>query len=175
MREKGETGGSGGWKVGQLFGASTATLSKPMKLSNIQDYPGTAFLAVVAGNRFSDSDMERFEWEHGHFPLPRNTSVSLIHVASSPEVGAEKFILRLRKPLFFQIDFVIEALGATGLGVLPSGLTLVPELTARCETYQFQVAMKATFEKLTAGNSQTQEYKDWANWLFSRLRDDLGY
>lgn len=158
----------GGWRVGQLFGASTATVIKPMKLSNIQDYPGTAFLSVVANNRFSESDMERFEWEHGHFPLPKNTSVSLIHSASS------QFILRFKKPLFFQLDFVVEPLGATGMGVLPSGLTLAPELTSRCETYQFQVTMRANFEKLTAGNSQTQEYKDWANWLFLRLRDDLG-
>lgn len=164
----------GGWKVGQLFGASTATVSKPMKLSKIQDYPGKAFLGIVAGNRFSDSDMERFAWEHGHFPLPKNTTVSLIHVASSSVVGSEKFILRLRKPLFFQIDFVVEPLGATGMGILPNGLTLAPELTARCETYQFQVTMRATFEKLTAGNSQMQEYKDWATWLFSQLREDVG-
>jgi hypothetical protein len=164
----------GGWKVGQLFGTSTAKVTKPMKLSKIQDYPGRVFLNLVAGNRFSDSDMERFEWEHGHFPLPKNTAVSLIHVASSPVVGPEKFILRLRKPLFFQIDFVVEPLGATGMGILPSGLTLAPELTARCETYQFQVTMRATFEKLTAGNSQTQEYKDWANWLFSLVREDVG-
>jgi hypothetical protein len=164
----------GSRKFGQLFGTSMAIVNKPLKLSNIQDYPGRAFLGVVASNRFSNSDMERFEWEHGHFPLPKGTNVSLIHLESSPVVGLEKFILRLRKPLFFQVDFVVEPLGSTGMGILPSGLTLAPELTSRCETYQFQVTMKASFEKLTAGNSQTQEYKDWANWLFSRVREDLG-
>jgi hypothetical protein len=160
--------------VGQIFGASTATVSRPMKLSKIQDYPGETFLRVIASNRFSDSDMERFYWEHGHLLLPTNTNVSLIHTAPSSASGPEKFILRLKKPLFFEIDFIVEPLGATGMGILPPGLALNPELTARCETYQFQISMRATFEKLTAGNSQTQEYKDWANWLFSRVKDNLG-
>jgi hypothetical protein len=164
----------GGWKVGNIFGASTATVNKPMKLSEIQDYPGKAFLSVVAGNRFSNSDMERFGWEHSHFPLPRKTKVNFVRVPSSPTSGPEKFILRLKKPLFFEIDFVVEPLAGTGKGVLPAGLALAPELTARCETYHFQVTMRATFERLTAGNSQTQEYKDWANWLFSGVRDNIG-
>jgi len=161
----------GGWKVRQTLGASTATVSKPMKLSKIQDFPGNAFLHVITSNRFSDSDMERFHWEQGHFPLPRNTIVSLIHLA--PDRGPEKFVVRLKKPLFFQIDFVVEPLAGTGMGVLPAGVTLPPELAARCQTYQFQVTMRATFERLTAGNSQTQEYKEWANWLSSRVQDSL--
>jgi len=61
----------GGWKAGMLYGASMATLTKPMKLSNTQDYPGKTFLNVVAANRFSNSDMERFGWEHGHLLCPK--------------------------------------------------------------------------------------------------------
>ena len=59
------------------------------------------------------------------------------------------------------------------MGILPPGLALSPELAAHTQTYQFQVTMHANFDKVTAGNSQTQEYKDWANWLFSGLQDDL--
>lgn len=144
-----------------------------MKLSSLQDYPGKTFLSVVASNRFSDSDMERFGWEHGHIPLPKNTTVGLIHIATSQAAGVEKFVVRLDKPLFFRIDFVIEPLLATGMGILPAGLVLPPESAARSQTYQFRVTMQATFEKITAGNSQTQEYKDWANWLFSGVKDTL--
>ncbi len=164
----------GGWKIGQIFGASTASVSRPMKMSKMQDYPGATFLPIVASNRFSKSDMERFGWEHGHIPLPRDTNVSLLHISSSATTGTENFIVRLQKPLFFQIDFVVEPLGATGMGVLPSGIALAPELAQRCETYQSQITMRAAFEKITAGNSQTGEYKDWANWLFSNLREKLG-
>jgi hypothetical protein len=163
----------GGWTAGMRFGASIATVRKPMRLSALQDYPGKTFLSVVASNRFSDSDMERFRWEHGHVPLPKKTMVSLIHVPTSPTTGVEKFIVRFKKPLFFQIDFLIEPLLATGMSVLPPGLVLPPEIAARSQTYQFQVTMHATFDKVTAGNSQTQEYKDWANWLFSGLQEEL--
>jgi len=163
----------GGWAVGQGLGGAFASVSRPMRLSHVQDYPGKTFLDVVAANRFSNSDMERFHWEYGHLPLPRNTSTTLIHVPSSPATGPEKFIVRLHKPLFFNIDIVAEAMGATGPGVLPLGLVLQPEIAARCQTYQLQVTMQASFEWITAGNAQTQEYKDWADWLFSGLKEKL--
>jgi hypothetical protein len=169
--EKLQRGGSG---VGMVYGASVATVRKPMRLSKIQDYPGKTFLRVIASNRFSDSDMERFWWDHGHFPLPQNSKVTFIHLASSPTTGTEKHIVRLEKPLFFDIDFVVEPLGATSAGVLPKGLTMAPALATRCQTYQFQITMRAIFKKITAGSWQTQEYKDWANWLFSGVRAELG-
>ena len=86
---------------------------------------------------------------------------------------SEKFVLRLKKPLFFQIDFIVEPLGGTGMGVLPPDLRLDPDVAARSETFQFQITMRGTFERLTAGNSQTQEYKDWADWLFAGVKDKL--
>jgi len=81
--------------------------------------------------------------------------------------------LRLQKPLFFTIDFEVEPLLGTSIGVLPKGVVLTPELAAKCESYQFQVTMRAKLEKITASNWQTHEYKDWANSLFSGLRDNL--
>jgi len=165
----------GGWKAGMLYGASTATVTKPMRLSNTQDYPGKTFLSVVAANRFSNSDMERFGWEHGHLPLPKDTKITLIHLLPAITKGTEKFIVRLEKPRFFVIDFTVEPLLGTGMGILPKGVsTAAPEIAARCQTYQFQVTMHATFEWITAGNQQTQEYKDWAPWLFSNLQDRIG-
>lgn len=163
----------GGWSVGQLGGSSTANVFETMRLSNIQDYPGRQFLSVIASNRFSDSDAELFWWEHGHFPLPKNTQVQFIHQASSATSGPEKHIVRFEKPLFFRFDFVVEPLGATGAGVLPQGLALDPVVAAHCRTFSFKVAMEATFDRVTAGNWQTAEYKEWANWLLMRLRESL--
>jgi len=69
----------------------------------------------------------------------------------------------------------VEPLLATGLGIFPKGVSAAaPEVAARCQTYQFQVAMRATFEWITSGNQRTQEYKDWARWLFSNLQDRIG-
>lgn len=118
---------------------------------------------------------ESERWEHGHLPLPKDTKVRLIHLASSSTNGVEKFIVKLEKPRFFVIDFTVEPLLATGMGILPKGVSAVsPEVAARCQTYQFEVTMRAAFERITAGNQQTQEYKDWANWLFSNLQDRVG-
>jgi len=163
----------GGWSVNQYVQTSSATVSKPMKLSNLEDYPGKKFLPVIATNRFFNSDMQRFEWEHGHFPLPKKTEVSFVHVNSSPDTGPEKYIVRLRKPLFFQLEFIVEPLGGTGIGVLPAGLNLDPVLAARSQTLQYKVTMEGRFEKLTSGNSQTLEYKEWANWLYGKVSEGL--
>jgi hypothetical protein len=150
----------GGWKAGMSYGASTATVTKPMKLSSTQDFPGKAFLKVVAANRFSNSDMERFGWEHGHFPLPKDATVTLIHLPPSLTQGTEKFIVRLKKPRFFVIDFTVEPLLATGLGIFPKGVSAAaPEVAARCQTYQFQVTMKATFEWITPGINRHKNTK----------------
>jgi hypothetical protein len=80
----------------------------------------------------------------------------------------------LDKPMFFRIEFEIEPLLATGAGALPKGLVLTPEVAARCQTFHFRVTMRATFEKITAGNYRTQDYKDWANELFSGVQATLG-
>jgi len=165
----------GGWKAGMVQGVSTAKISTPMKLSKMQDYPGEIFLSIVAENRFSNSDMEHFGWKHVHFFLPKDTQVKLIHTASSPSEGVEKFIVRLTKPNFFVISFVVEPLLGTGAGILPKGVSASTGAVAvNYQTYQFKVTMLANFEWITAANAQTQEYKDWANWLFSNLQERIG-
>jgi len=162
----------GGWKLGMELGASTASVHTPMKLSNVVDYPGNTFLDVVKANRFADSDRERSLWKTSSVPLPKGTNITLMHFASQPGT-AERFLVRLEKPLFYQIDFVVEPIGSTGMGILPKGLTLPAEQAAVCQTYHLRVAMDATFDWITAGNRHTQEYKDWANWLYSELKARL--
>jgi hypothetical protein len=165
----------GGWKAGMIQGISTAKVTTPMKLSKIHDYPGEIFLSVVAANRFSNSDMEQFEWKHVHFFLPKDTQIKLIHTTASPSDGVEKFIVRLEKPRFFVIDFLVEPLIGTWPGILPKGVSAAAgTVAANNQTYQFKVTMQAKFERITAGNEQTQEYKDWANWLFSNLEERIG-
>ena len=61
----------GGWKFGMVSGYAVATVNTPMKLTEIQSYPGEAFLSTISPNRFSNSDMEQFDWQNVTFPLPK--------------------------------------------------------------------------------------------------------
>lgn len=164
----------GGWTAGLTLGASVATVDTAMTLADGESLSNQAVLSAVASNRFSNSDMEKFHWEHGRFPLPQNARLSLVHLPTSPSTGTEKHIVRLEKPMFFRIDFIVEPLLSTSLGALPKGLVLDPHVATRCETYHFQVTMRATFEKITAGNSRSEEYKEWAPQLYSGIKEKLG-
>ena len=163
----------GGFMVGQIGTTPISSTNPALKVSRLQDRPGRNFLDVIANNRFSKSDMEQFSWKNGHLPLPEDTRLSFVHQTSSPTTGTEKHIVHLEKPRFFTIDLVIEPLGASGKGVIPGGLRLLPEIVARSSTYAYQVTMHATFNKITAGNWQTEEYKEWTNRLFAKLREAL--
>jgi hypothetical protein len=105
----------GGWTAGMTFGASTASVDMALPLSDAENFSNQAVLSALATNRFSNSDMERAHWEHGRFPLPKNARMSLLHVPTSPSTGVEKYIVRLEKPMFFQIDFIVEPLLGTSL------------------------------------------------------------
>ena len=84
----------------------------------------------------------------------------------------EKYIIRLEKPLFFTIDVVIEPLGGV-TGKVPNGIVFAQGVAERSETKFYQVTMRATFNKITAGNWQTEEYKNWADQLFANMSDAL--
>lgn len=160
----------GGSKFGFFGGAAVATVQPALKVSLLEDHPGRDFLPIVAVNRFANSDTEQWLWQHGHMPLPNGTKLSLVHEARSGYT--EKYIVRLEKPLFFTIDIVIEPLGGIH-GVVPGGVQLPPEVAARCETYSYKVTMHAMFNKITAGNWQTEEYKQWTDQLFAKLSEAL--
>lgn len=160
-------------KSGMSFGNSFAIVTKALRLPDPKDYGGTLLSAIVAGNRFSDSYMEEFEWKNAHVSFPQKTNVRFLHRSPAMTGSTETFIVRLQKPRYFTIDFSIDPLPSTGPGIFPSGITLSPELAAHCQTYNFQITMRATFNKITSGNSKTEEYKNWASQLFSGLREDL--
>ncbi len=160
----------GGWKAGYSFGASVATVTTPISSPDSELYPPQQVLAAVASNRFSNSDMERVHWQHTKFTLPPKTKLTLF----PPSASGGNYVVTLDKPLFFNISFAIEPLLGTSSGALPEGLALPPEVSARCQTYHYRITMSAKFERITAGNSRTQEYKDWVNRLFSGVQDKLG-
>jgi hypothetical protein len=116
----------GGWKAGQTLGASIAETRKPLRRPSDEDYPKDKLLAIIAENRFSNSEMEQFHWKNVSLPLPKRTTLSLGYVP--PSAGGEKHVLSLRKAMFFEIEieFVIEPLAGTGPWDSSCGATREP-------------------------------------------------
>jgi hypothetical protein len=160
----------GRMQSGFFYGKSLATVTAPIKTSDSVDYPPAELLPAIATNRFSKSDGENLHWRSVGFPVPRKTKLRV----SLPSANGGRYTLVLEKPLFFQATFTIEALPYLSAGPLPNGLVIRPEAVQYCQTYHFRVSMRAVFDKLTSGNSRTEEYKDWVNKLFDGIRDKLG-
>jgi len=161
----------GGWAVHQTQGAVQSSIRIPIQVTRMADVSGAEVLRAVQGNRFANSDMERFSWEHGRIPLPEGTTIRLVHEPASPKTGPEKRIVRLEKPWFFIIDIVIEPMGGSGPGVVPAGLAVPTDKRNDLRTFNFKVLYRAKFELLTSGNWRTEEHKRWAEWLFAEIRD----
>jgi hypothetical protein len=154
---------------GFFYGKSLATVTAPIKTSDSADYSPAELLTAIANNRFSKSDGENFHWSHVGFPVPRKTRLRF----SLPSANGGQYTLVLEKPLFFKVTFTIEALPYLSPGPLPEGLMVQPEAVQYCQTYHFRVSMRAVFNKLTSGNSRTEEYKDWVNKLYDGISDKL--
>src|SRR5439155_486947 len=129
---------------------------------------------IQGGNRFAQSGSERFLWQHSRLRLPQATRLTLEYVPSSPETGPERHTVRLVKSGFFEVNFEVTPIIATGTGVLPAGLVLPADQRSHIRTFQYEVRMSADFYRLTAGNWQTEELKNWAKWLFSEVKRSLG-
>jgi hypothetical protein len=161
----------GSWQAGMRFGVANASLTNSVKTDDSVDYPGEKLTSLISQNRFSDSDMERFSWKNTQLPLPQKTELSFGY--QTPSSGPEQHTILIRRPMFFEITLKIEPLLSTP-GVLPPGLGLPPDKAAQCETYQFKISMLSKFERLTAGNSLTEQYKDWTSRLFSGIQEQMG-
>jgi hypothetical protein len=164
---------AGGHMVGMAGGTAISEVYTPFHLSKIYKYPGKELLPTIVQNRFANNDGQRALWEAARLPLPPNTTLELLHEPALQTGGADRFIIRMEKPLFFRIELIIQQLGTRSRGVLPPGFKLNAPIAARCQTFDFRVEMQALFRWVTAGNWETQEYREWANWLFGRLQENL--
>jgi hypothetical protein len=158
--------------ISQSDGTSTSTLHYPPSIPRLTKYPGNQFTPIIASNRFANSDPESFSWDNANFPLPTGTKVELAHIQSSPSYGPEDFIIRLVKPSFFRVAISIRP--EFSPGAVSRNLPLSEELKARAKTFNYKVTLRADFERLTAGNWQTESLKKWIEWLFDELKARLG-
>ncbi len=153
-------------------GSVITSVNRKPKLSRVTDYPGSVLLQIAAPNRFANSQLEDFRWESSHLPLPQDTSVVLGHTGS-PTSGVERYTLSMKKRSFFDIEVTIEPTMSPGLGAVRKDLNLDRNIADRSQTFNFQVTLSAAFERITAANWQTEEFKNWVTWLFSEWQRRL--
>ncbi|MBI3312016.1 MAG: hypothetical protein HYZ88_00620 [Candidatus Omnitrophica bacterium] len=135
-----------------------------VKTSDLDKIPGKKVLDLFSGNQFAKSNLEIQNWERGFLFSPKGTELLLDY---SSKTGDEKHQVIMRKPLYYEIEFSITPIGsAPGL---PPGFVLDKETATRCHTYHLLVSMKSKFDWVTSGSRKTQEYKSWAEWIFSEI------
>jgi hypothetical protein len=143
-------------------------------MKETENVPGDKIYSALRENPFSDSDMEKFHWEHVKVTLPPDSRISLAWVPGGEERGPEQYVVRLEKPGFFSYEIIISAFlgtGPVGQTSIPEGLTpLMPDsFRGSLQTYIYQVRIVAKFEKLTSGNWRTEEYKGWTSSMTAAL------
>ena len=151
---------------GQGFAVSD---NRSFTLTESDKKPLMDVVPEVTTNRFSRNPVEEMSIKLYKSRLPRDTTIELKQIKSSGKQGDEQHLVTVTKPYFFTLEIVIKPGMGSGVGSLPPGSGVVPELMAKCKTLAFEISMTAKFEKLTGGNYRTEELKNWAKWVFSQL------
>ena len=145
-------------------------INRPFKPADSVKIQGKTILDIFSDNQFAKGIRQTFRWENGFLFLPESTELSLEYVPSSKQTGVKKSKVILIKPNYFKVEFTIEPMGGGVQGV-PKGLIINEETEERSKTYYFIVTMTANFEKITAGNPKTIEYKKWTEWIFEKTEE----
>jgi hypothetical protein len=134
---------------------------------------GKSILSALEGNRFSKGQVEIFGWENSKLALPNGTKIILEHIPSSSQTGPDKHLVILEKPYFFRIEIGIQPMGASSFSVFPAGVSVQDQNRSTSRVYVFGVSLNAKFEKITSGNSRTENHKEWVSWLFSEIKNRI--
>ena len=151
---------------GQGFAVSN---NRSFKLTEADKKPLKDVAPEVTRNRFSRNPVEQERVKIYTSRLPRDTRIQLRQTKSSEKPSDEKHSVILTKPRFFTLEIIVKPGTGSAIGSLPPGSGVVPELMAKCKTLAFEISMTAKFEKLTGGNYRTEEFKNWARWVFDQL------
>ena len=144
------------------------TKHKAFKFSESENVFGEV-RAQLSQLRFHQSAINLFKHENGRFLLPKGTKVLI--TKPKDENSTQRGKINLSKKNFFDIEFTIKKVGKGREVALPAGVELLikKETANNFVTYSFMIDIIANFEKLTALNPKTEEYKKWVAWLFKQL------
>jgi hypothetical protein len=160
----------GGWASANIGGVTTPIIRNPAP-TTLVPIETEVMSAVLTNNRFFHLPSEKLYWQHFKLSTPPGTRIELYHLPSSPTAGLERRGLRLIKPLFFTVDLQIEPLGIDP--GLPADVEVGAGERGRAGTLLLKISGSANFERLTAGNQKTDEYKLWVEWLLNELAERL--
>lgn len=143
---------------------------KPYKIKELVKRPLKELKTELIKNRFSNCPVEFFSIENSNFKFPKDTKVEFKRIPTSPKTGPEKQVIILSKKYYFKIEIIIEAgFGSVGPNSDPKILKIDAETAKYCHTYLYNITIKTEFEKITGGNWRTEELKNWASWLTSKI------
>lgn len=146
-------------KAGRL----RSTIHSPIALSDETFLDGKSLRPILTSNRFANSPSQELFYEFARLKLPKGTILRL---------NPGQVILE--KSRFFLVNIKIQTLGTMGPGrAFPEAIDVKFEDQQKYQTFTFAVHLTATFDKLTAQNKRTEEYKKWVEWLFNEIRNEL--
>jgi len=143
---------------------------KPFKLSQPEKKLLTQACPDIFRLRFARNPGEKVALKFYSSRLPKGTKITLPPVTSTENTGNEKRIIVLTKHNFFTVEITIEPGMWSGQRTVPVNAHISPQFVSKSKVLMFQISMVAKFARLTAGNYQTGELKDWARWMFGRLQ-----
>lgn len=141
---------------------------KPYKPPEAKNYKSDLFIDELNKFRFyKNNPTEKFFWETQSFTFPKGTKLTINLPKDSTDSAKTKLIIR--KKHFFEIEISIETFGATGKGNIPENLNYNDTIKQECQTYSHIIELQAKFDKISAENQNTENYKKWINYLFNRF------
>jgi hypothetical protein len=135
------------------------------KPDDIEEIQGTNFIDNPSDCRLLEADIDY--WKMFPTKLPRGVRIQL-------SFDKEKHCVQISKAGFFKATIEVEAImGAQGGSIIDAISLPTIEATKKLRTHVLRIKCSATFEKWTAGNAMTEQYKNWIKYLFGQL--ELAY
>lgn len=146
-----------------------STVEDSKHSSDAINIEGDIVRAALAENPVIRQPQLSLIWDDEMLRLPAGTKVKASYLSNSPQNGAPAHLLSLKKPLYFDVEFIVQPLLNAPKEGTPSQLNLTAQEAINARTFSFKVIMKATFHALTSGSKERGEYVTWVKWLFGKI------
>ncbi len=106
--------------------------------------------------------------------LPVGTTIRLFEEGADPRAGKLfTCVVRLERPKFFRIDFIVQPSFGTGLGNLPAKFQ--SRAIAEVQTYTVTITMNAEIQTRRANDFDADSYAAWGQALFDGMEKQMGF
>jgi pimeloyl-ACP methyl ester carboxylesterase len=106
-------------------------------------------------------------WKLKPISMPKGTRIKLIEGGEKPK----KYIVRLERPGYFLIEYLVESPFGTGIGSLPNNFTTSKSATTM--QWAFFVTVQYSIQHRTDDHFNPDSYSAWADALYTALRSRL--